>query len=294
MTQRSVTELRQILVNSGKYTKDEAENIKGKSKLSELVLNLEDDVDVASVFANVEVETETQTQVVQETKSDVPHRLSPDWQSYVLSQFNSDELEDGKYPLLPGLRRVAEKLLGKIVYSMPEEVNTRIDDRNPTGYTTCTYKIVFENGFGQLMFGSAASSHRGNTDDDYAVYPEAIAETRAEARTLRKALNLKVVSKDELTSKNIREVISNLENKEAERNGTWSGDDLISTPQKLMIEKMSERLNIDVTKLLEKENLNTNLSEIKKEVATKVIELLNKYQSNAKDSIVIPEEIKKG
>lgn len=292
----SVSDLRKILVDSGKYTQEQADNIKGKSKLSELVLGLNDEEgQITKMFEEAEVESEVTDLDVKQVEK-VPSKLSPAWQEYVLKQFEPNELEDGKYPLLVGLRRVAEKLLGTIVSSYPREVKTSVDDRNPTGYTTCVYEVQFQDRFDDTLvyrFGGAASAHRNNTDDEYSVFPEAIAEARAEARTLRKALNLRVVSKDEITSKNIKDVISNLESKESERNGQWDEDAEISTSQKMVIDKTASRLGIDISKLLVQESLNPDINEISKKDAAKVIDLLNKYQSSSKESIVIPVEIKR-
>lgn len=294
MTQPSVNELRKILVNSGKFTKEEVETIKGKSKLSELVLALEgvDEIDVTRIFDEVKVEAETSSEAGEKVEDDnTPTSQSPDWQDYVLAQFTEKEL-DGGYPNLVGLRRVARKLVGPIVSSVPKTLTTIVDERNPSGRTTCVYEIVFS-GYGEeIRYGSAASASALNTDDEYAAFPEAIAESRAESRTLRKALNLKIVSKDELTDKKTGELVKALAIKETERSGNWSEEDPISVPQEIMVNKLTERLGIDLGKFLKKENLG-ELSMLKKSEATRLIDLLNKYTSNNKESIVIPNEIKK-
>lgn len=295
MKNPSVDDLRAVLVRSGKYTQEQADAIKGKTKLTEAVLALEntEENQISSFFDDVEVESVVNTPKQKESEQKViPSKLAPEWQDYVLSQFVSSELEDGKYPNLVGLRRVSQILLGEIVDSLPTQLNTIVDERNKTGYSVCVYKVVFDNGFGIKSFSAAASASANNTDDEYSVFPEAIAESRAEARAIRKALNLKIVSKDELTSKNIKEVISSLNTREIERSGAWLEDDGISTSQKLMIGKTADRLGIDLQKLLEKEKL-TSIDVLSKKEAANLIELLNKYQSSGKESIEIPVEIKK-
>lgn len=303
MKGQSVDELRQILVNSGKFTQEQADSIKGKSKLSQAVLALtgENEESVSVLFDDVEIESElTSGQNTDETLSRKmpPNRLSPEWQDYVLSQFVESELEENdsrtKYPTLVGLRRVAEKLLGEIVVSEPTKLETVIDDRNRTGYSVCVYRIAFDNGVDpKKVFGGAASASSNNTDDEYSVFPEAIAESRAEARALRKALNLKIVSKDELTSKDIKKVVAEINRKEVEKDGNWTEDDEISTIQKMTIEKTCARMNIDPVKLLSQESLGNDVNLLTKKQGANLIELLNKYSSNSKESVVIPQEIKK-
>lgn len=298
MKNPSVDDLRAILIKSGKYTPEQAELIKGKSKLTDAVLALEtsEDHDVSTMFQEVEVESDftdnSPPGVVRPEPN--PAKNSPEWQNFVLAQFRQEELDD-KYPKLVGLRRVAQELVGEIISSMPIKLDTIVDDRNPCGRSSCIYEVVFDTLSGEkVKFGAAASSWSGNTDDEFQVYTEAIAESRAEARALRKALNLNTVSRDEMPSpdKNIKEIVRNLSAQQAERSGSWSEDDDISTSQKFMIQKTCDRLGIDLNKFLAQEKLN-DIDTIKKKDAASLIELLNKYQSTSKDSIVIPVEIKR-
>ncbi len=297
MKTSSVDELRSILVKSGKFTQEQADSIKGKTKLTKEVMALEknEDIEINNLFDNAEIEENIPKDnvEVEEKTNPIPEKFSQGWQKFVLSQFRAEELDEG-YPKLPGLRRVAQQLIGRIISSLPTQITTIVDERNTTGRSNCIYEIVFEDAFGEkIKFGSAASSWAGNTDDEFSVFTEAIAESRAEARTLRKALNLNIVSKDELTSKNIKEVIQSLNTKEKERDGSWSEDGEISTSQKFMIPKTCDRLGIDLNKLLSKEMLATDINNLTKKEATTLIELLNKYQSSGKESIEIPVEIKK-
>jgi hypothetical protein len=304
MTQPSVNELRRILVESGKYTQEQADNIKGKSKLSELVLELGADNDVpaiAAIFDSLELET---SKVVKEAvdkvfedkqeENDIPTRLDAGWQDYVLAQFKPEELDNG-YPKIIGLRRVAQKLIGPIISSLPTLLNTVVDERNPSGRTSCIYEITFaphDTIDFSIKYGAAASAWIGNTDDDFAAFTEAIAEVRAESRALRKALNLNIVSQEETTTKNVKEIVQALQTREVEKSGDWQEDDSISVSQELMIKKTTERLGVDLGKLLTKENLG-ELNELTKKQAIRLIDLLNQYQNSSKESVAIPEEIKK-
>jgi hypothetical protein len=298
MTQPSVNELRRILVESGKYTQEQADAIKGKSKLSELVLELGVDNDVpaiAAIFDSLEpeVKCEASDSAVEETQEEnKPTRLDEGWQDYVLSQFKPEELDNG-YPKIVGLRRVAQRLIGPIISSLPTQLNTIVDERNPSGRTNCIYEIIFDAFHGNtIKYGAAASSWIGNTDDDFAAFTEAIAEVRAESRALRKALNLNIVSQEETTTKNVKEIVQALQTREVEKSGDWQEDDSISVSQELMIKKTTERLGVDLGKLLTKENLG-ELNELTKKQAIRLIDLLNQYQNSSKESVAIPEEIKK-
>ena len=72
------------------------------------------------MFETVELQTpsNTDTSVTDIIEGDTPLMTSPDWNDYVLELFQDKELIDGN-PLVAGLRRVAELVLGPIVYSGP-------------------------------------------------------------------------------------------------------------------------------------------------------------------------------
>ena len=130
-------------------------------------------------------------------------RLSPEWNDYVMSLFTEEELGDvdsGKpKPLVSGLRRVARMLLGKTTFSGPTQVFPATDESGP-GRATVVYTVIFENG---ETYVEVADCWHGNTDDVVLVYPVASASTRAESRALRKALGLRTVAFEEITSKRL-------------------------------------------------------------------------------------------
>lgn len=124
-----------------------------------------------------------------------PKITDRDWNEYVLSHFGPDELADGN-PTVDGLRRVAELLLGPIVVGEAKVIqspNPQNDSRCVVEYT-CTIKT----NYGDITQRSAADCYPGNCDHRFAVYSSAIAETRAEGRSLRKLLKLrKVIAAEE-------------------------------------------------------------------------------------------------
>ena len=75
------------------------------------------------LFETVELETpsNTDTSVTDVIASDAPAMTDPEWNDYVMSMFTDKEMYNGN-PLVNGLRRVAEVVLGPIVYSGPTQV----------------------------------------------------------------------------------------------------------------------------------------------------------------------------
>jgi hypothetical protein len=144
----------------------------------------------------VEIESEIDFEEAKEVPEG-PRPGDPEWQSYVLSQFLDTELFKGA-PRVGGLRRVCEKVMGPIVggkvvvFQSPCPAND---------YTAVVGYEIEVSCFGEYtrVFSSAADSSKQNTDALFRQYPTAIAETRAEARALRKALKIDVVSAEELS-----------------------------------------------------------------------------------------------
>lgn len=126
-----------------------------------------------------------------------PKITSPGWNEYVLSLFTDDEKFDG-LPKVEGLRRVAQLLLGEIVYSAPDQIFPVVGDG--PGRATVSYKVKFLKDGIIREFGEVSDVWAGNTDDSYLVYATATASTRSEGRALRKALGLKTVCFEEMAS----------------------------------------------------------------------------------------------
>ncbi len=125
-----------------------------------------------------------------------PIPTDPAWNDYVMSQFVAEELQDGK-PTVDGLRRLVELLIGNI------EVSSTHINQSPSpenGWTaTATHEIGVKTSDGFKSYSGSADSNPDNTDHPYSKYPTAIAETRAEARALRKLLRLRNASAEELS-----------------------------------------------------------------------------------------------
>lgn len=219
-----------------------------------------------------------------------PLRTSVEWSDYVLGLFAQDELvetDKGSFPNVSGLRRVAELLVGEIIESGPEECNVYTFDHSHVGRADCLYKIVFskENlgGFhGELsknsivIFKGFAGASVHNLSKGYNIYPEAMAETRAEARALRKALGLKVCSAEEL------------QDGMSIDNPLEPSRDYATPQQKAFLNTKCPPLNISFNKLLEIKD-EKEFERLDKEFVAQKIKEITGYQNNRES---IPETIK--
>ena len=190
----------------------------------------------------------------QEETEERPDINSRDWNEYVLSQFGPDELADGN-PTVDGLRRVSGLLLGPIISGIAKVIqspNPQNDNRCVVEYT-CT-----------IMFGESLL-----TQTSVAVYSSAIAETRAEGRSLRKLLKLrKVIAAEEAGLVPLEETGVNGK---------------ITPTQMNFIETLCQRNDINVPAYLgaaKDFNFNGKLEEIPYKSAVAVISHLSEMQRN--------------
>lgn len=203
-----------------------------------------------------------------------PLPTSPEWHDYVMSLFTEDEIvetDKGKFPKVSGLRRLAELLIGRITESGVEKYSTHLfDSATSLGRADCIYRVVFGNFITFKGLASAGPTNSGG----FNLYPEALAETRAEARALRKALKLKVCGAEEL-----EEVTDTAVAIDGVEKTT------ITDTQKSFIEVIAGKLGIDVNKFLKVKDVN----KISYSDAVSYVKKLNDYQQKKE---VIPQEIK--
>lgn len=214
----------------------------------------------------------------------VPEVTDAGWHEYVMGQFKEDELIDGK-PVVAGLRRVTQLLIGKIVSSFPQSVVPPKQD-DSIGRATVSWLLTLDNG---QTFGDVASSWEGNTDQMFAIYVVETAATRAEARALRKALGLKIVSADEI-AENIKpaEVVKRM-SKTLSTEGEYDEQGRMTDAQANFINVKAKKLNVNVVEFFSKV-FNASVSKkISKKIASNAIDKLNEYQQNPND---IPEDVK--
>lgn len=334
LEKNSVSDIRAALVRAG-LSVEEAAEVKGKANLAAKLIELlpegtdvssfvNDDVneqleevdfnkvemesDLVEAVADVEAENQANAEAIVERRVP-PGRNETGWHDWVMKQFAEDELDNGN-PKVAGLRRLVNKLVGRVVFTGPVELKTVLGE-NGLPQASCVYRVdvrEFEDAgnyvdlddpkFDVCTYRAAAGSFHGNTDDEFAAFPEAMAETRAESRALKKALGLKVVGSDELTSKDtaeeVRKALVPKGFDAAPVEPEYNPDAPIKAMQKKHIESQCKKLGIDVLKFI---NLGDtkyeSLDDVSTSTASKMFGVLNQYQSETgdKESRKIPKDI---
>jgi len=245
------------------------------------------DTNEEDLLSDVELSTpsNTDSSVKDEIVLEGPPRTSPEWNDWVMSLFEESELFDGR-PVCAGLRRVAELVLGPILSSKPVQVFPPTSG-DEIGRSTVVWEVIFHSG---RVFGDVADCWEGNTDDAFCVFSTATASTRAEGRALRKALGLKTVSAEEMTSKNTASVAKEISNKRSSSSteGEYDNSGRMTDPQANFIDVKAKQLDVNVAEFFKVVfDLNVN-RKIDKRQASEAIEKLNEYQG---DKSSIPDSI---
>ena len=237
-----------------------------------------------NLFEDVELATPSNTKVGTKDviQSNVPSMLSPEWHDYAMTLFQPSEMVDG-HPLVAGFRRVAEVVLGTIVFSGPTQVfPVQRDDHH--GRATVIFTVEFSNG---VRYAEVADSWEGNTDDMFCAFAVAIASTRAEARALRKALKIRGVAAEELTKKDTAKIVRDISSTKVASEGDYDETGRMSAAQYNFIDVKCKQLNIDGKKLFSLFNVNSG-KKVTKKVASEIIDKLNDFQ---RDKSSVPEDI---
>jgi hypothetical protein len=221
-------------------------------------------------------------------QDDVEEKVKPnihdiEWTDYVLGMLSEDEKIKGN-PTTDGLRRILEIALDcRLIESKSTVVQSPSPENEKRATVTHTLVLYLNSpsndtkDLNKLIVDGSADVYWGNCDKVYRNHPVAVAETRAEGRALKRALRLrKVVAAEELAG-------------EIEDHPDANSVDKITNNQINFIDVISKRLNINVIKLLETNNLNSNdLYSLHHDKAVDIIRLLSKYQTNMSE---IPENI---
>jgi hypothetical protein len=221
--------------------------------------------------------------VVEEKVVNIPKITDLEWTDYVLRLLSDDEKIMGN-PTTDGLRRVFEIAMNARIISSTSNVVQSPTPENEKRATVCHSLTFYLNAdsvdtrdLNMLTVDGSADVYYGNCDKVFRNHPVAVAETRAEGRALRRALRLrKVVAAEEIA-------------KDIEDHPDENSVSKISNNQINFIDVMSQRLNINVLKLLENNSIKIdNIYDILHENAVDIIRLLSKYQQNLAN---IPENI---
>lgn len=207
----------------------------------------------------------------------------PEWNDFVMELFQPEELMDGN-PMVAGLRRVAEKVLGEIVFSGPTTVIPPKED-NEIGRSVVIYKVQFADG---KVFSDVADVWEQNTDPNFLVFGVATASTRAEARALRKALKIRCVAAEELTNRDTAESAkAAMRNSQSQdKTGEYKEKELMTDRQDNFIVSKCRQLNVNRDKFM-KEVIKAKGKITKKQAS----DAIDKLQSMQQDKKEIPESI---
>ena len=263
-----------------------------------LLKDVDEDINVD--FSEAEMEEDISAVANHEKEEEV--LMNPDhsdWSDYIMRQFRTNEL-DGGNPNVKGLRRLVNKELGEVVFSGPVSFDAHHpDDPHMPGRCVCHYEIHIEWKYGTpvyisvddmvakpRVFGSIGGAYLGSVDGEYAKYPDAMAEVRAESRCLRKALNINAVSSEELSEKSLEDLDFGSDN-----------PNVITGNQIGVINRLSERLEINPQKFINKKYhigeseapAYVSIKEVDYSTAVEMVKELVKYQTDTKN---IPEQIK--
>jgi hypothetical protein len=210
----------------------------------------------------------------QEMSLEKPDISDVSWTDYVLSQLSDDEKIKGN-PTTDGLRRIFESVLNcSIISILTDVVQSPSPDNEKRA--TVVYRLDYilndssiDKDIRHRSVSGAADVYWGNCDKVYRNHPVAVAETRAEGRALRRALRLrKVVAAEEIVDTVEDHPDSGSVNK-------------ITNNQINFIDVIGQRLNINISKLLESSGLDSkNIYSISHQDAVSVIRNLSKYQQD--------------
>jgi len=217
----------------------------------------------------------------EESEVKVPKLGDTHWHEYAMSFFAEDELKDSR-PNVAGLRRVCSVLLGDILESEPVQIFPVAG--NGYGRATVQWRIRIKFSDDTVRtFGDVADVFAENVDPLFMNYAVATAGTRAEARAIRKALQLKVVAAEEVCEKprpNQESVFY------TEKSTVTPQVEMISPEQKKLLDTKLKKANINGMKFINSgEGKYVSINKVTREQAAAMLLHLQKLNP-------IPDELK--
>jgi len=218
---------------------------------------------------DVEMVEPKDEEVSEEIPVNETREAAKEQQKKIMDLFDESELVNGN-PTVHGLRRISSLKFGNIenYFSKVEQVPNMENNYR----ATVSVNLQFSNGF---VTAGAADAGTDNAPDPYSRHPVALAETRAESRALRRALNIIKPSHEEadgFTNTNVH------------------GNEITDT-QLYSIKIQCEKMKIDVDKFFSlkfgvtSENSKT-LSDVQ---GLEALEQLKQYRNHEEE---IPDKIK--
>lgn len=219
-----------------------------------------------------------------------PAMTDPAWSDYVLGLMEPDELTPQGLVKVAGLRRVARLLLGPILKSTCKVVQPPVYDPGASaigGWQPCTveYNITFlwtgddaeSMGSREVEFGDCAEVWLSNCPDlNIHRHMVETATTKAEARTYRKALQLKGIAAEEYAPPVATSGVTR--------------EQLIESFQIITMNAKCKALNINLRAFVNGGELTyKNINDVTYDRALKMIEHLGEYERNPKK---IPERLR--
>ncbi len=232
--------------------------------------------------------TSTQTNAICEGSTSTSDISTPSindtgWTDFVLGLLSDDEKINGN-PTTDGLRRIFEIALNCTIIDSSSNVvqsPSPENEKRATVVHSLKYVLNDEPADSPIKYRSvsgAADVYWGNCDKIYRNHPVAVAETRAEGRSLRRGLKLrKVVAAEELA-------------KDIEDHPDSDTISKITNNQINFIDVLSKRLDINIIKMLDKLGYESkNIYNIEYSTGVEISKLLSSYQQ---DLSSLPENIK--
>lgn len=193
----------------------------------------------------------------------------PEWTDFILEQLHEDELFDG-VPRIEGLRRMVETYVSPIK-SILSTVHPC--DNGQTLTIIVTIEVHLENG---QIYSASSDANMYSCIGEFRNRLTATADTRAKSKVYREILCLRnMFTTDEVI-----------------KTEDLDEDSLVAHSQKMLINKKSAKLDIDISKLMDHilgELAPKNLDSLKQSQAVSIMGALDDYDKERKG---IPKEIK--
>ena len=276
----TVQDLRSSLLAAG-YSAEEVAAIKGKANL-EVALAEHRDTYVTNAPTIKDVVDEALDNLEPVDDDEAGETITDEEQEFfdndghlnrelLLEQLTDKEKVEG-HPTVNGLRRLINDYVGWIQSNISKVVQCPTPDNNKRATVEVEVEIHFRNGMSTIV-GGCADVCSDNTVPPYHLHPVATAETRAEGRAYRKALNLNITTAEEMGS--FTESV---------------GFEEIQPAQIKMIRNLCKRCDINLDRFLTTHNLtDETLSKTSRDDGSEMCKKLSDYQSLDE----IPEDIKK-